>query len=616
MVDFKHILDLGGLITNIPEDKIPIRNASDVKNIDFSQPGLIQTSGGYEDFANDINAAGEGLRGYLYKKNYGTLKRILLRVRDDGSNSHLEWLNPDNPDTADGKWETLVANLTQGAVMGFTPFNNTNKNQLIFCNAVENYSTWNGATATVTSVTPNTIVTNEDLASEGFDSSGSILVDGTEYAYTGISGNTFTGVTPDPTIQNPSAGTGIAQKPDTTSYSTLPKGNILLTASARVWVAGVADRESTLYYSKTGNATDFTVGSTPDDAGIEDFPDGGGAITLLESKDNRKIVIHKEDGILVFELDYTDTAKIPKLETLTLADDSGAANQKAGAGLNNISFFTTHTEGIKRLQRAIEDSNLNLESVTDVILPTIENYDFSDAAAVYYPNKRAIFVACKSSSDKSGNDTMIAYYIRRGLDGNFIGDLSIFDSIHAADFILDRGNLYFVSSVDQNVYKMFSRKSARGVGVQHSYTTKAMTFNEPGIQKKFDTVYVEGLITDRTKIKISVIYGLLGSETVKEKVIEWNNSKYVSSRKISALGTEVLGTVSLGASSDDIKDSYPFSVPIGVNPKYSDRFKIKIETYYDNETAEDVYWAVSSIGFNVESLAVVDNNKKISAESN
>lgn len=615
MVDFKNIQDLGGLFTSAPEDKIADRNASDLLNIDFSQTGLIQTSGGFEEFANGINAAGNGLRGFLYKKNFGTLKRILLRVRDDGTNSHLEWLNPSNPSTDDGKWETLVANLTQGAVMGFAAFNNTNVNQLMFCNGKDNMSQWNGATGLVASVTSTTIVIEETIASEGFNTtSGSIVIDGTEYAYTGTSGSTFTGVTPDPTSQNPAAKTGVVYKPDTSTLSGNPKGNILLTASARLWVAGVDTRESTLYYSEVGDATNFAAGINPDDPGIEDFPDGGGPITLLESKDNSKIIIHKEDGILVFELTYTETGKVPNLQVLTLADDSGASTQKAGAGLNNVTYFTTNTEGLKSLQRALDDSNLNLESITDIILPTIENYDFSDAASIYYPKKRVIFVACKSSSSVNFNDMMIAYYIRRSLTGNFVGDLSIFNSIKAADFILDRKTLYYISSVDQNVYKMFGRNSAKGVGVIHSYTTKSFTFGEPAIGKEFHTVYIEGLISNGTKIKISVLYGILGSDNQKEIVLEWNNSKYVATQKISALGTEVIGTTSLGASNSNILDSYPFSVPIQFNPLRNTRYKIKMQTEYDEETVDDTYWAVSNISTN-PTLKGIDTNKQISAET-
>ena len=110
--DFKNLQDMGGLFTASPEDKIPDRNASDIGNIDFSVDGLAQTAIGYSVFANSEAGAGIGVRGFIFKKNFGTVDRILLRVRDDGSNTILEWLNASNPDTSDGKWEMLIDDLT------------------------------------------------------------------------------------------------------------------------------------------------------------------------------------------------------------------------------------------------------------------------------------------------------------------------------------------------------------------------------------------------------------------------------------------------------------------------------------------------------------------------
>jgi hypothetical protein len=690
--DYKNISDLGGLYTNAPADKIPLRNASDILNIDLSSPGLIQTKKGYDLFANEITTAGENTRSFVYKKNYGTPRKIKLRVRDDGTTGTLEWLNPYNTTTPDGKWETLVSSLTTGAIMGFTPFNNTNKNQLVFCNAVENYSTWNGATARISSVVGHTITAatiafvdsgpdtitdsgngfvtagfqagdvivvsgaaqagnngtftidtvvagtitltapatltaegagatvtitagritkagTETFAFESFDTTGSILIDGTEYAYTGgTATTTLTGVTPSPAALV--VGAGIAQKPDTTSLSALPKGNVLLTAQARVWLAGVKDRESTMYYSEVGDATNYTIGNNPDDPGIEDFPDGGGAITLLDAKDKQAIIIHKEDGILQFTLEYTSTAKIPHLDTITLADDSGAANLKSGAGINKSAYFVSRSEGLKSLATALYTSDLSIEPITDIILPTIANYDFSEASSIYYPPKRAIYVACKSSSDISGNDRVISFYLRKNPEGQTVGDISI-DTGFVADWMLEDKTLYFVSSLDQNAYKAFSRYSATGVGLNHLWTSKELTYSEPAKGKEFDIVYVEGFIKDYTKIKITVLYGNMGSEGSKTKILAWNDD-YVQSGTISALGTDVLGINSLGATSEEITDSHAFSVPIHFDVKKSTRYAIKIETYYDDETNVESYWAVSNISSN-PTLMTIDNNKIINS---
>ena len=541
----------------------------------------------------------------------------MLRVRDDGTNSYLEWLNPSNITAAqggtdDGKWETLVSGLTTGAIMGFTPFNNTNANLLVFCNAVDNYSTWSGATATVASVTSNTIVTNTaDLTLEGFSATGSLMVNGVEYAYTGISSTTFTGVTPDPTSDNPGALTGVAQKH--TEYASNPKGNILLTASARVWLSGVSQRESTLYYSSVADASDFSAGTNPDDAGIEDFPDGGGAITLLDSRENQKIIIHKKDAVLLFRLEYTDTAKIAYLDVVALSDDIGATNQKAGAGLNQVSYYTTGVEGIKDIQRSVFSSDLNIGSLTDIILPTLDGYDFSEAAMVYFPPKKVLYLACKSSSSENHNDKIVSYYIKQSTEGTVLGDISI-DDAFIADWIVDGDTLYGFSSVDYKVYKMFDRKSARGASINHVWASKEETFGEPAQLKEFNTVYVEGFIASKTKVKISIQYGLLGANSAKDITLEWDGD-YVTDKKVSALGTDVIGTNSIGSRNSNIRDSYIFSVPIHVDAseRYT-RYKIKAATVYDDETDNDCYWAISNISTN-PTVVGINKNKTINTNS-
>lgn len=609
MTEFKHNeINLGGLISNTSEDKIPERNASDILNIDLSVQGLIQTQRGYDILGNEITTAGNGNRGFLFKKNFGEKLRILMRVREDGSQGILEYYDDDNE-----TWNLLKNSYTLAATMGFTHFNSTNVNKVVFCNGVEKAMTWNGAVVKLASVTSNTITKSgsDTFAFEGFSATGSVIIDGVVYAYTGgTDTDTLTGVTPDPTGAH-TAGVSIAQVINESEFaSDDPRGNILLTAAARLWMAGVTARPSTLYYSVVGDPADFSTGATPDDGGIEDFPDGGGAITLLDAKDNSKIIIHKEDAILVFELTYNATEKIPNLTILTLADDAGASNLRSGAGLNQVSYFTTQSEGLKSLARALEGDGLNLSSITDAILPSIANFDLSDAATIYYPAKRVIFIACKSSSDRTTNDRVISYYIIRNTStGEFVGEFSI-DENFVKDWILDGKKLYYISSVNQNVYEMFIRRSARGVGRQHRWVSKEFSFNRPAERKEFSKVYVEGLIAQGTKIKVTISYGPMGQDGSKSYILSWDDSNYVSPKKVSVLGSAPLGTLSIGAVSPDIQDSFPFSILMHFDVNLSSRYKISFETYYDDETVDESYWAISNMSTNVE-LKTINQSKVI-----
>ena len=78
------------------------------------------------------------------------------------------------------------------------------------------------------------------------------------------------------------------------------------------------------------------------------------------------------------------------------------------------------------------------------------------------------------------------------------------------------------------------------------------------------------------------------------------------------MGSDVLGQYSLGAVNAEVNDSYAFSIPIAVNIKRATRYKIKIETYYDDETKAESYWAISNMSTNPRLLGI-DGNQTVSS---
>jgi len=423
---------------------------------------------------------------------------------------------------------------------------------------------------------------------------------------------TFYGVTPDPTTQNPAEDSGIAQVPDTTTYASTVKGNILLTSQRKLWVAGEKNYENRVSYSQTGDVTAMTGGSGLSASGSFVLLDAPGNITLMDAFGKDSIIIHKEDALIKYIRGNDGTSVIEQFDTLSQNADVGASNLKAGAGLNQIAYYMTKTEGLKSLEKAMQDDSLNLESITDIIAPTIEDYDFGSAAATFFSPKKAIYIACKSDSGQSVNNKVISYYIRKKPDGGFKGELSI-DDLYVADWIVDSTNLYYVSSIDQNVNTMFTRNSDAATAINHSWTSKEFTFDEPARGKEFNTLYIEGFIKEGTKLTVTAEYGILGSKGSKSKTIAWDDD-FVSANKISALGDDIIGVNSIGASSADILDSYTFSVPIHFDVNKATRYKIKIATVYDDDTNVDSFWAISNISTNPD-LKTKDGNATVNSNA-
>ena len=99
-------------------------------------------------------------------------------------------------------WFDLMTGLTTVGY-NFTTFWDTTEliRLCLFVNGTSNIFEWNGAYDTVVSTTANTITVTNPIATTGFYSTRNkvITIRSVDYTYTGISGSTFTGVTPDPT---------------------------------------------------------------------------------------------------------------------------------------------------------------------------------------------------------------------------------------------------------------------------------------------------------------------------------------------------------------------------------------------------------------------------------
>lgn len=689
--EYKSLMDLGGLKTDSPSDKIPDRNSSDCQNIDYSSNGLIQTRLGYRQFANRIEDEGKCLNAFLFRKNFGTVQNIHMRVRSSSTESILEYLSQPTEDNPDGVYQTLLDGLEPLAPMGFAIANGdgaSKVNRLVMGNAYDDMLLWNGALATVASATSNSIVCNELLLPEGFETEYrmKLMINGVEYTYTGITNYTFTGVTPNPSAAL-TAGDSVAQSIDTErlvehiitgdtfTFSTgatnstivdsasgfvtagftagqkiviggsvdndgiytiktvtddtitlsdsdyledevdgtnitisagVPKGNTLLTAQRKLWVAGNLDNFSKVHYSQSGDVTCFGITSGLGSGGTFDLIEGSGKINLLEARGKNTVIIHKDDAIIAYTREALDATNVSEsFDTIGEGTGVGATSPKARVGYNSTSYFMTGVEGVKTLDRVINEDLLEVNSITNSIFPTLKNFDNSNASMAYYASKRLLLVA---TDNDVGDRVVISIYIKGDKSTGFSYDISI-DDIPAEDFLVDGDDLYFVSSLDQNTYLMFARNSDNLVQANHYWTSKDFTFNEPARGKQFNKIYVEGFIKEGTVINIIVYYGIAGNRGIKNHIIRWDDVRNVSFASLGALGETVIGRYSLGYSNTDLVNSRYFGIPIHFDVNKSTRFKIKIETLYEESEDYDkeTYWAVSNISLNPDLDTIMYN---------
>jgi hypothetical protein len=161
------------------------------------------------DFDNKKDARRNIRAGFL-DSNTGTGGKVQYRYK--------------HPITDAVTWRDLITSLTN-VTFSFDKFFDTTDlvNLCLFVNGDGSVYEWNGAVVPLLSLTAATITIDgtPTVAQQGFYTTRDkkIILGGIEYTYTGVSGTSFTGVTPDPTLGGHTAGDVIHQKPVTNLVS-------------------------------------------------------------------------------------------------------------------------------------------------------------------------------------------------------------------------------------------------------------------------------------------------------------------------------------------------------------------------------------------------------------
>lgn len=463
------------------------------------------------------------------------------------SGTILEYRNPylTTPD-----WKTLQTGFTSGKIFGFA----SGDSKEYMANGVEVIRAWSGACSTfdkassdATHIALNAQGVLTTAALLGFSSSGTVVINGTEYVYSAISGLLLT-VTVDPTGQID--GEDVAETPDTTGFTSAPLGNILLIKDSRLCVAGVPDNENSVYGSKIGNVRSFAFSSpaVADDGFVVKF--WGKPITALGDKGDY-IAVMKKDGAKKIGFAQLRAASgdsiltVPKLDGIFDGEGLGAINMK-GTIQSNLDFvFTSKEVGVRRITRIgdaqIDTPNSMMENIED----EFDTYDQTDPALGLL--KQQIHLALRSSNKLSGNDLIIIKDQRTG----FIGD---YKGINASCFFVLDGELYYGDSFTKNCYKLYTGEYSDYDGTNYLpymfvWKGKKLHFGYPEYFKKLGYLYIEGFITPNTDAELQLIFDTeSGVESITKHIV--GTDKYVYQVPANPLGYDPLGSTGLTSVED------------------------------------------------------------------
>ena len=524
---------------------------------------------------------------WTFRKRDGT--NILLRARD----TFVEWFEPLN-----NTWEKLVTGLTAGKKFGYAHYN-INTDQLSynwFCNGVDNMKRWDGSHTTLTSNLNLTDVVINVTDTSSFGASGTVIVNGATIAYASKTPTTFvvaaSGITA-------TAGQGIATIP--ADFAGHPKGNIMASYDNRLWISGISTTPQSVYFSKYGDSTDFSIlttvtASTAQSSGAFNLIEGGGAVTNI-TFDEQSIYLHKDS--MIYKATLTDS-----LYTLQPFKpfDGKALNMGSIRGAftgSNATFFVTPDNQIMSMERVTNIDYPQAEAISDIIKTISDQSDFSIMAGIAFKDKA--YFACKSATTAVMNDTILVWnHVIKEWDSPITGlqvsDWAIYNNGTTKD-------LYFASALDSDVYKINTTPTDRvnpdptaTLDITGSWKSKQFDFGDPTVQKEMSDVFIEGYITPQTKLNVMLYIDDNGFSQKLQTVIDGSVQKYLYSTNVTnTFGLTPFGTQRFG-SNDDSSGKVKFRVYLGKDFRVPPFYNAQIEFI---STGQNQQWEIEQFAFKV-----------------
>ena len=519
---------------------------------------------GFSEYGGSAPAQGQSIEdAFTFTLQTGV--EIPIRVRKAAAESVVEWYDATNK-----LWYILLPGLTRTNHFSFFDYNTSTNNQMFFGNGVENYSVWTGQTTRLIQAVTATDTEVYVDSTSGFAASGTIIYNGTEIAYSAL-GSDATGAyfTVASAHASDGAADGVAVAVDDATHSGVALSKMMISAQNRVYLID-EDDPNAMEYSVEGDATDWTAGDTRADAGIEDFPVVGGRLTGLAAK-NSYIFLFKEKTIILFKWNYPSrTTKTPDYKHIVTGADVGAISHRAIGNVYNDILYTTRN-GIRSLNQDISTDDWNAEPISDVIAPTIKDYLFDeDTVSIYYEKEDVYLTACKSDSNQSKNNRVIAiwYYNETDAAGNEVRrkGFSILDWTVASWFIYG-GNLFFGSSMAGVTYKAFSGYTKDGTTLKSILVDNRNDFGSKVI-KGAESYQFFGLIKAGTEIDVEIIYD--GGKQASQLFTIKASGDYVTKNTLKTLGAFKIGEEILGGTLDEASDLmlFDFTIPLQVKQFY------------------------------------------------
>ncbi|MEA3272251.1 MAG: hypothetical protein U9P90_01120 [Patescibacteria group bacterium] len=538
-------------------DDMPIDALVDVNNIDLDVKKSIAPRLGSEILGTQSSESNPIKSLHTSKSLDG--RELLVRTHS----TVIEWWNPDNTaweamststTYTSGQDFSMIDGMTSSETAMYTYLTNGNESMRRFRVGFGSVASSTTATATL-----NSVAGHDSVDDIGFNTTGSITINGTDYAYTLINGWDIGGFSNLPSI---AANTGIISAIETTGFTDPPgTSTALLIKDQRLYAAS----ENSVFCSKIDDFRDFSFASprVASEGEIIIFPEGGNKITGLGMRPDYVAVFKKDYiGKLQFK-DYGENlSDIPVVNHVAREINVGAVNQKSIVQKNFSVVFSNNEIGMSELTRLEYKDFDEAISLTERIRPSIVDYTLTDSVVGIIGNR--ILHAARDNS--SFNNVIIVYDFARDRFTKFTG-------WNADSFTVYNNELYYGDSLNQNVYKIFdSEYDDNDLPYITEWKTKWVNFGYPDRWKEIERVYVEGFINKETSIDFTIYLDEGGDLTSKIVTIA-GSGDYVAVNPSKGFGTNPFGLINFSNVKDSESNLLHFSGYILLDDLFDNKFR-------------------------------------------
>jgi hypothetical protein len=554
----------GGANTRQLNDAIQKNESPYPLNVQFEGKKIAKAPG-YSVFGTETDST---LVGYnLYNHRVLSTEEVMIKV----IGTKVKYY-----DEVTSTWQLLSSTAyTTGEKWWFASFNS----YLYGGNGTDSLQRWPlGSWATLANpvLIGATTIDLEAGTGQRFASTGSGLIEGDTFAWTGKSGDQLTGVSG--ITSDHIAGRRLTVEP--TAYASAPKGSLGCFYRNRLYIVPT-DTSNFVNFSKLADNTnphDDLVNFTVTGAGSGD---AGFFIADATVLDLRQYLTGGNDPVLIafcangttYVLSVSDISSVTSGIIVPFkVDMEDIAGKNLSAVTENDLIFVGKSGAMRAVTYGESSSILKTSRLSDEVMNVFSKLESSNGDLEYFD--RRLFMTCKKDGASENNFVVMK-------DTNPNGFL-FWDYYNANCFCEWKDRLYFLSSVNGNVYKMFDGRSAAGSIIASSYPTQATDFNAPLILKLLSRIRLQGQISEGCILNIEVYFDDSLMETFS---ISGSDTNIIAASSGAAIGKVIFGTGSHASGDSNVPIRKNFVAEWNMK-SYKYFYKVNLE-YSNNQSDVD-----------------------------